>query len=166
MAMPFLWGGGYRTSYSYWRAYSSKVKRGEVPCRAQRKPAGGLLPWFWSSLGHQAEVFWGTLAYVWPKGILWPLWSLPGDGHMCWPSTLRDQQNLRGLDWAERPLVCQSCIEEFAKGSSIFLPCVPCRITKGHGTKRDSSSQCTPLPHRIIILPMVWERSAELGDHR
>ena len=26
---PFIWGGGYRTSYSYQRAYSSKEKRGK-----------------------------------------------------------------------------------------------------------------------------------------
>ena len=29
MVMPFIWGGGYRTSYSYQGAYSLKAKRGE-----------------------------------------------------------------------------------------------------------------------------------------
>ena len=44
MAMPFIWGGGYRISYSYQRAYLSEVKRGEVPHRPQRELPGGLLP--------------------------------------------------------------------------------------------------------------------------
>ena len=83
MLMLFIWGGDYRTSYSYQRAYSWKAKRGEVPCGAQREPPGGLLPRFQSSPGHQAEVFWGTSPYFWSRGIPWPLWSLLGDGHMC-----------------------------------------------------------------------------------
>ena len=120
MAMPFIWGGGYKTSYSYWRVYSLKAKRGEVPHGAQRELPGGLLPGFQSSSVHQAEVFWSKSPYFQPRGISQLLWSLPGDGHMCWPSGLQNLQNPRGLDLAERPLVCQWCIEEVTEGSAIF----------------------------------------------
>ena len=52
-------------------------------------------------------------------------------------------------------------LKEFVKGSAIFLSCIPFGITKGHGPKRDSSFQCTPLPCGIIILPMVQKGRAK-----
>ena len=69
MVMPFIWGGGYRTSNPYQRAYSSEAKRGEVPCGAQGKLPGGLSLRLQFSLHHQVVVFWGTSLYFWPKGI-------------------------------------------------------------------------------------------------
>ena len=114
-AMLFIWGEGYWTSFSYQRTYSSEVKRGEVPCRAQRKSPGDLLLGHWSSPGHQADIFWDTLPYFWPWGIPWSLQSILGDDHICQPPGVVDLQNPSGLDWTGRPQVSPSCIEEFAQ---------------------------------------------------
>ena len=86
--------------------------------------------------------------------------------HICWPSRLPDLWNPRGLDRAGRPVVCQWCIEDFAKGSVVFPPCITLRITQGHGPDRCSSPGCPLLLYaRCDLLPLVWQGGPKWRDH-
>ena len=80
MVTLFIWGGGYQTSYSYKRTYSSEAKRGEVPHRVQRKLLGGLSLGHQSSPGHQVDVFFlrlTTLLLTWRDPMISPVsWEM------------------------------------------------------------------------------------------
>ena len=56
------------------------------------------------------------------------------------------------------------CEEGFTQGSPVFPPCVPSELPKVMGLKGIHHSQCTLLPGRTILLPLVQERRAEWGD--
>ena len=114
-----------------------KWKEGKFLVGTQRKVLGGLSLGHQSIAGHQADIFWETPPYFQPGGVPQSLQSLSGDDHISWPPGVGDLWNPRGLDQMERHQVCPSCVQEFAQGSSIFLPCAPLRVTKGYGTKRD-----------------------------
>ena len=84
-------------------------------------------------------------------------YSCLGDDCICWPSRFQDLQNPGSLNWVGWLSVHQWCIEAFAEGSAVFLPCIPFRIAQGHGLKRGSPPRC-PLPlHRVNLLSLVWE---------
>ena len=134
MVMPFIWGVGYRTSYPYQRAYSSKMKRGKFLVglkRTTRRPLARI-PIYSNSLG--GSILRHITLLLTKRD---PMTSLVSSGrcHMCWLSRLWDLQNTRALDWVERPLVCQWCIEVFAKESPIFHPMFPLELPKVMGLK-------------------------------
>ena len=155
---------GYWFCHSYQRTYSSEVKRREVTHRAQRKLPGRAF--------HQDtdlvqvtrqmyfEVHHPTFDQEGSHNLSSLFWEMITSADLL--GVHRSMKSKRfGLDGKTSGMpIC--AMRSLPKGFQFFCLVSLLGVTKGYGTKRDSSSWCTLLPCRTIVLPMVWERKGRM----
>ena len=142
----------WRSCRDFWRATPPEVEKCEASYETLE---GGLARSLHKRLRSSADLLQDKLPWLWPRGFLWSVSYILGDGGFCRPPWIWHVQSSGHMYWVERTPHHQSCHQGFSEEYTVLLYGDANWIVKHHGAGGNSFPRSPSLVGWPLILPMV-----------